>query len=74
MGMIIGLKMAILRSGRSQWEIARDIGISETRLSRILRGRVEVRDEEREALARILGATMGELFDELVPAKARSEA
>jgi len=51
----IPLKVALMQSGRSQYEIAADAGMSETRLSRLACGRSELRPEERQQLARVLG-------------------
>lgn len=56
------LRDAIFRSGRSQIEIARQVGIHESRLSKIVRGWLEANDEERQILARALRTTEDELF------------
>jgi predicted XRE-type DNA-binding protein len=55
------LSAAIRNSGLSQWQIAELIQISESRLSRIVRRGV-ARDEERDALSRLLGVDEAELF------------
>ena len=61
--MLLKLKMAILNSGRHQYEVAHDAGIPETRLSRIILGRVDPSAEERRCIARALRATERDLFD-----------
>jgi hypothetical protein len=48
------LKVAIVRSGKSQRAIGAEAGISEPRLSTIVRGWV-ARPDERQALQRVLG-------------------
>jgi transcriptional regulator with XRE-family HTH domain len=49
------LKLALVSSGRHAYEIARDIGIGETRLSRIANGRITPTSEEAARIARVLG-------------------
>lgn len=61
--MRVNLKAAVLRSRRSQYEIAQASGMSETRLSRIVMARVEPSPEERKQLATVLGSDERELFD-----------
>lgn len=56
------LKVAIVESDKHQREIARLTRIPETRLSHIVRGRMEATDKEREALARALHKSEDELF------------
>jgi hypothetical protein len=48
-------KIAIWKSGRYQFEIARESCISEGRLSRFLRGRERLRPEEEQRLRTVLG-------------------
>jgi len=50
--MRLTLKTAILRSGRTQRAVSLKLRIPETRLSSIVRGRVEPDDRERKALVR----------------------
>ena len=52
--MRIGLKIAILQSGQSQRDIAARTRIPEARLSSIIRGWIEPRDDEQLALQRCL--------------------
>jgi len=47
-------KVEIVRRGLIQADVARDLGISESRLSRILNGRVEPAKKEVRELDRIL--------------------
>jgi plasmid maintenance system antidote protein VapI len=49
------LKLAILQSGRKQWEIAREVGIHETRLSKYIQGYGHLTDDERRRLWEVLG-------------------
>ena len=48
------LKIEIVKRGLVQADVARDAGISESRLSRIINGRVHVFDFELRNLARVL--------------------
>ena len=56
------LKMALLRRGQPQYELASRLGIGETRLSRIVRGRVQATAEERLQIADALGVAEKDLF------------
>src|SRR5688572_13572126 len=60
--MRVGLKLAILQSGKSQRQIAADIHSNENRLSELVRGWVQPRPSERDALARVLNRPADELF------------
>lgn len=62
------LKIALFQCGRTQYEIAADADISETRLSRLACGRTVPTAEERVALSRVLGVPEAALF-EAQPAK-----
>jgi transcriptional regulator with XRE-family HTH domain len=62
--MINPLKLALVRTGRCQYDIAREIGMSETRLSRLATGREVPSADEAEALARLLGRSVDDLFGE----------
>jgi hypothetical protein len=53
--MRLDYKLAILKSGRYQFEIAHDSGLSEGRLSRFIRGREQLRPEEEQRLRTVLG-------------------
>jgi hypothetical protein len=53
--MRLDYKLAIVMSGRYQFEIARECGLSEGRLSRFLRGRERLRPEEEQRLRTVLG-------------------
>lgn len=52
---------AIRSSGLSQWRVAQLVGMSESRLSRIVR-RGDATPDERDRLVRLLGIAAGELF------------
>jgi len=56
------LKMAVVRLGVPQYVVAKRAGLSETRLSRIVQGRLQPTPDERRRLARVLGASENELF------------
>lgn len=56
------LKDAIARSGKKQNVIARAAGIDETRLSHIVRGRLQANQKERAALARATGVPVRRIF------------
>jgi hypothetical protein len=53
--MRLDYKLAILKSGRYQFEIAHESGLSEGRLSRFIRGREQLRPEEEDRLRTVLG-------------------
>jgi hypothetical protein len=56
------LKIAIIKSGKRQRLIARAARIDETRLSHIVRGRLQANSKEQERLARVLNTTVPALF------------
>jgi hypothetical protein len=56
--MHLDVKIAIIKSGRRQYEIAHESGLSEGRLSRFIRGRERLRPEEEQRLRTILGLTV----------------
>lgn len=56
------LKLAILKSGKSQRFVAAAAGISENRLSEIVRGWSVPREGEQQALAQVLQKPASELF------------
>lgn len=58
------LKMAIFKSGKTQWDIAERAGMHETRLSKIVRGRMQPNGDEKKALAKALKKTVHDLFPE----------
>jgi transcriptional regulator with XRE-family HTH domain len=60
--MRLNLRVAILRSGRTQREIARECEMSESRLSEIVRGWRNPRDDERRRLSHVLNRPAEELF------------
>jgi len=53
--MHLDLKVAIVRSGKPQYRFAQQIGVSESRLSKYLRGYGSLRREQIEKLAELLG-------------------
>lgn len=62
--MLSALKHAILHSGRRQYDLAAAARISETRLSRLVTGRLEATAEERRRLSLALGESEEVLFPE----------
>ena len=56
------LRDAIQSTGRKQYFLAREAGISDVRLSRIVHGHVTPTAEERAALARLLERPVDSLF------------
>jgi transcriptional regulator with XRE-family HTH domain len=63
-----------IRERGSQFQFAAQLGESESRVSRRLTGRVELTDEERERVARILGFPAHWLFLTPEPPRTRSIA
>ena len=55
------LKIEIFKRGLVQADVAQDAGMSESRLSRILNGRVRPFDYEIKNIARVLGVNKEEL-------------
>jgi hypothetical protein len=53
--MNLALKVAILKSGRRQWELARAAGIHEARLSKYIHGYGTLSAGEKERLEALLG-------------------
>ena len=63
--MRLRLKFAILAAGKTQRETAAETNIlSENKLSEIVRGWTDPRDDEKEALARVLNQQVAVLFEE----------
>ena len=60
--MRLELKIAIVKSEKSQRWLSRESEVAENRLSSIVRGWVEPRDDERQAIADALGQPVDELF------------
>ena len=60
--MRVNLKIAIVRSGRTQRQLAKQCGINENRLSAIVRGWFNPRPDEQSRIADALGCAVAELF------------
>jgi transcriptional regulator with XRE-family HTH domain len=60
----IRLKVAIIESGRTQREVAHEIGVTENRMCGLITGAATPRPHEEEALSRLLGRPADELFAE----------
>jgi transcriptional regulator with XRE-family HTH domain len=56
------LKAYLARTGRRQYQIAREVGLTENELSRIVRGRRMATPDERRRLSLVLGVAEPELF------------
>jgi len=56
------LKFALLRCGVPQFQIAQQAGISETKLSRLVRGRLSPSLDEATRLAQLLKEPLKRLF------------
>jgi hypothetical protein len=67
--MITPLKLAIVKSGRTQREIAEAAGISEKKLS-LMAGGWHADDGTRKKLAGVLGQTVEELWPPSTPERA----
>jgi transcriptional regulator with XRE-family HTH domain len=57
------LKLARLEVGKSQWDVAKETGISQTMLSLYEREYLEPKPEHKEALAKACGKEVGELWN-----------
>ena len=56
--MRLDFKIAVLKSGLHQFEVAQAAGLSEGRLSRFIRGREQLRPEEEQRLRMVLGLSI----------------
>lgn len=59
------LKILIYQSGKSQWEICRELQWPEAKLSRFVTGRRTPSEEDLRALAQVLGVSVRELKNAL---------
>lgn len=59
----LALKMAILASGKTQRQLAVDLGLSEVRLSGLVRGVIKPSVEEQRLLSGALGVPIIPLFE-----------
>ena len=60
--MRLKLKIAIVASGGTQRELSRACNVPENRLSSIVRGWINPREPERQAIAAALGKPVSEVF------------
>ncbi len=58
----VPLKIALVRTGKRQFELADALGLSELRLSQILHGRTTPTEAERARMAEVLGVSERVLF------------
>jgi len=61
--MNIQLKTKIIKSGKSQVQIASELKIQDSHLSKIVRGWIEPRQELKEKIAKILKCSVSSLFN-----------
>jgi transcriptional regulator with XRE-family HTH domain len=62
--MLMNLKTAFVRANIRQYEAARRLAITDTRLSRVVCGRVEATTKEKEALSKMLNVSVAHLFED----------
>lgn len=60
----LALRVAMVMSGKRQYEIARLTGLSESAISKILSNRRQATPKEMSKLAEVLGVRKEELFPE----------
>jgi transcriptional regulator with XRE-family HTH domain len=60
--MLLRVKLELMRRRISQQELARSVGVNGSRISRILRGHVQPRPQERVRIARVLRVPAWKLF------------
>ncbi len=60
--MNIRLKTKILEQGLSQLQVARDVGLTDSNLSKIIHGWVDPPVEVKTRLASVLGCNLEEIF------------
>ena len=65
------LKLALFECGRPAYLIAAEVGMSETRLSRVVTGRLRPTPEEARAVAEQLGHEVDDLFPEVAQGSGR---
>jgi hypothetical protein len=53
--MRLDIKLAIVKSGRPQYDIAQELGVPESTLSKFVRGRGALRPEQERKLMELLG-------------------
>jgi transcriptional regulator with XRE-family HTH domain len=58
----VKLKLSLTQTGRRQYQIAREVGLTENELSRIVRGRRSATADERKRLSLVLGVAEPDLF------------
>jgi plasmid maintenance system antidote protein VapI len=58
----VALKVAIVRAGVTQRGLSVTLGMSEIRLSEIVRGRANASDSEKARIAEALGVAIAEVF------------
>ena len=60
--MLVRLKVALLKRGLKQGELARAIGRTPAHVSRLIRGHVRIRARDRRRIASFLGVSEARLF------------
>lgn len=65
MALNTALKVAFIESKRKQIEVAAEVGMDESKLSKIVNGHIEPTDDEKAAIATALGKPKDQLFPEV---------
>jgi hypothetical protein len=60
----INLKLAILKCGKKSFEVTREAGLHPSVLSHYVNEHYEAPQEHKKAIARALGSTVGDLFQD----------
>lgn len=68
--MLLGVKIAVVKSGRHGYEIARALNWHPTKLSAIISENYKPSSMEKEDLAKELNSSVGELFNSKDPVSA----
>ena len=63
--MLLRLKVALLKRGISESQLARAIGAHPSTISRIIQGHTKPRPGDRRKIARVLGIPVRKLFPEI---------
>ncbi len=61
--MNVQLKMKLVRSGRTQIQIAHELGVSDSFLSKVVHGWIDPPEDFKSRLARVLGCKASEIFE-----------
>jgi len=62
--MNLALKIAILQTGKRQYEVAKELGWMDSKISRILNGSYTATEEEMKKIAILLNKSVEDLFSD----------